>query len=187
MGIDKFGRSVSLSKNISAPAYVKHQCIPNTRFNDYDIQNKKLCNVQHPSESLDAANKLYVDSTIDSTIHEIDSKILHIENKLTKKIIDEVNNMVTFKSDSIHQTLEELKGESTEFSKSVYIALQKSIVNNQENIKKFENLLSHYNIGALTKRLEKLEVAVEKRKISPQLVIDGKENEETAKKSKTSK
>ena len=191
MGIDKFGRSVSSSKNISTPVYVNHQCIPITKFNNYDIQNKKLCNVQQPSEAQDAANKAYVDHLIVSTTHEINSKILHVEDKLSNKIIDEVNNTVATKSNRIQQAFdivfEELKGKSAEYNKSLHTTLQESIGNNQKNIKTIEDLLSSYNIVALTNRLEKLEVIAEKRKITPQAVNDDNEYQKSAKKSKPDK
>lgn len=60
MTIDKFGRSLkaSSSKNLKG---LKGEGFNLTPDGDYDMQNKKLCNLASPLQAADAATKSYVD------------------------------------------------------------------------------------------------------------------------------
>jgi hypothetical protein len=90
--IDKFGKS---HRNQSKQDYrrIQTHIFQLTANGNYDIQGRKLRNIKSPTEEYDAANKLYVDNSIDNLkkiiLQEIDERML----KLRDEIIFSVKNV----------------------------------------------------------------------------------------------
>lgn len=84
MGIDKFGRAPSSSSYSLRSQRVGIQTLgfALTKAGDFDIQDKRICNLRKPTESKDATTKSYVDDKIDVVRNEMRQKIFQQGNKL---------------------------------------------------------------------------------------------------------
>lgn len=64
MSVDKFGRHSSKAFKTKLLRGIPGQGFTLTQSGDFNIENKRLCNVKNPTETQDASTKAYVDNTI---------------------------------------------------------------------------------------------------------------------------
>lgn len=91
MSLNKFGRS---SK---APNEVKVIRTQNlfafTSQGDYDLQDRKLCNVKIPTEDSDAATKKYVDANSVSAMNTFNEKFKQTEKLIVSDVNKKISNL----------------------------------------------------------------------------------------------
>lgn len=106
MSVDKFGRhAVSSGKGERGP---KGEGYNFTTDGDYDVQNKRLCNVLSAKEEVDAVNLGNVKSLISPCVKEVNG-VFDFNNKTVTGIKDSENeqdavNFKTLKRNSVHLT-----------------------------------------------------------------------------------
>lgn len=113
--IDKFGRHIS---NFNREAQVTgSNLFPLTDDGQYDVEDKRLCNVQLPVDNTDGANKAYVDKTLEE-IHTVIQKASSSKLNVTTTVrdlhhlkmrIDKLENDQGFTIQQIVEDVEDIK------------------------------------------------------------------------------
>lgn len=90
-GIDKFGRMQKTGRQ-QQQQQQRQQQLSYTKDGDFDLQNRKLCNLKNPDDDQDCANKYYVDHVLRKSLDELyrqyEIKIDESHNAMMKKLFD---------------------------------------------------------------------------------------------------
>lgn len=81
MSFDKFGRHSTKTAATKLLRGIPGQGFKLTKTNDFDIENKRLCNVGNPIDDQDASTRKNVNDTIAKKCLVIESKVINCKGK----------------------------------------------------------------------------------------------------------